>query len=150
MGISVSASVGIIFISIMISSVMVWEAHDTKNEMVDGARDRNLERTSSLLCTSAAVGNVSYFLPPANRVNIIATNNGSTALDLRYTDIYLNGTHYNKTYTLYAFNNEQITNSYILGPNDWVNITVTDVSLTPPIHMKLSFHNGYSLYGFVK
>lgn len=149
MGISVSASVGVLFISLIISSVVIWEAQDTKDGMVNGARDRNLYRMSDFLSTSVTLGHISHNQPPANRVNITAINNGSTSLDMRYTDIYLNGSHYQKNFTLYDFNNVEIPNSYILGPNDRVNITINSVHLTPPIHVKLSFHNGFSLYSVI-
>jgi len=148
MGISVSAAAGIIFITLIISFGIVWQAEDAKERIVEEARRDNIKRNREMLDTSVSFVNASYFDAPLNIVRINVTNNGSTVIDLRYTDVYLNGTHYNKTYVVSTSMGQVMEDMNMWGPFDIVNITVnfTTDPLDLPVMVKLSCPNGISIY----
>ena len=148
MGISVSVAVGIIFVTVIVSFGIVWQAEDTKDRMVEEARQDNHKRDREMLDTSVSFVNASYYGAPLNIVRMNVSNNGSTIIDLRYTDVYLNGTHYNKTYIVSGPTGPVMGDTYIWGPFDLVNVTVnfTSAPLELPIMVKLSCPNGISIY----
>ncbi len=148
MGISVSMAAGVIFVTAIISFGIVWYAEDAKERVVEEARRDNVKRNRELLDTSVAFVNTSYFAAPSNIVSMNVSNNGSTVIDLRYTDVYLNGTHYNKTYIVSDPTGQAMTNTDIWGPMEIVNITVdlTSAPLDLPVKIKLCCPNGISIY----
>ncbi len=152
MGISVSAATAVIFITVLISLGIMWHAEDVKERMVEEARRDNIKRNQEMLDTSVSFVNASYFAAPSNIVSMNVSNNGSTVIDLRYTDVYLNGTHYNKTYIVSDITGQAMANTDILAPMEIVNITV-DITSNPlnlPVKIKLCCPNGISIYKIIE
>jgi len=146
MGVSVSVATGIIFISIIISLAVVWDAEDDKDKLVEEARQDYMERQRELLDTCLVFLNVTY---NGTLINITAKNNGSTIIDLRYTDIYLNGSHNDKIVNhVSSPMRGNMANTNIWAPRETVNITVNRAGNPPniPISVKLSCPNGISIY----
>jgi len=116
--------------------------------MVEEARRDNIKRNREMLDTYVSFVNASYFDAPLNIVRINVTNNGSTVIDLRYTDVYLNGTHYSKTYVVSTSTGQAMVDMDMWGPFDIVNITVdfTTDPLELPVMVKLCCPNGISIY----
>ncbi len=146
MGLGVTASAGIIFIALIISVASVWEAHDVKDEMVREARDGYLERQRSLLDTTLSFTDARHYPAPANVVNITIKNNGSNPLDLRFTDVYLNGLRYNNSYQVYSFAGNMMNKTYICSPGETANITIANAGIAKPIHIRVTVQNGYGRY----
>lgn len=151
MGVSVSAATGIIFVSVILSFSIIWEAEENKDRIIEEARKDNVERNREQLETSVFIMDSSYWGAPQNFVSANLSNNGSNVIDLRYTDVYLNGTHYNKTYTVRSPIGESIDNTYIWAPREITDITVnfTALPLELPVRVKVCCPNGVSVYAII-
>jgi len=146
MGVSVSVATGIIFISIVVSLAVVWDAEDDKDKLVEEARQDYMNRQRELLDTYLVFLNVTY---NGTLVNITAINNGSTIIDLRYTDVYLNGSHNDKILNKVSSPIKgDMLNTNIWAPRETANITVnrTGNPVNIPISVKLNCPNGISIY----
>lgn len=148
MGVSVSVSFGILFITLTFSLVTVWDAYDAKEGMIQEARDGYVERQRELLDTSFDILNSTY-TAPQNRITLNATNNGTALIDMRYTDIYLNGTHYNNTYKVFSRGRGEIKNTDVWGPEETAELILENVLAAPPFRIKISAHNSVSKYTLV-
>ena len=148
MGVSVSAATGILFIVMIISYGVILQAQDDKDRVVEEARRDYIERNRELLDTTVYIINSKYWEDPENYMTLNMSNNGSAIVDLRYTDVYLNGTHYNNTYTVISSSNDTIDNTTILAPREIAYITI-DFSAEPielPVRVKICCPNGVSIY----
>ena len=135
MGVSVSAASAIIFISVIISLSILWDAYDNKDEMVDEARKMQVQRSRDVLDTRVNFVNITYD-SASDELWINALNNGSGAFDLDHVDIYVDG---NVSFDL--------GNSLdIWFPLDTINFTAGDIMYAPD-RVKLACPNGVSIYG---
>ena len=139
MGVSVSAASAIIFISVLISLSILWDAYDNKDDMVDEARKKQIQRFRDVLDTRVSFVNITYD-SVSDEVWINALNNGSGAFELDYVDIYVDGNHSGNV----SFD---LGNSRdIWFPLDTVNLTAGDIMYAPG-RIKLACPNGVSIYG---
>lgn len=143
MGVSVSAASAIIFISVMLSISILWDAMGDRDEIVDEAREEQYKRYRETLDTHVYYINITYD-STTDEIWINSLNNGSTVVNLNYIDVYVDGNHSENI--SYAFPGHPGSVIHIWSPQETVNITVGDI-LYEPARVKLSCSNGISIYG---